>query len=175
MDTKNIIAGTLVVVAFAILLGIISINNFQNQRTEPRQVATSETVTSRLKDQSTENLPTSTEKFESLQSEVLFPGNTSEIRQVKTGDRITVNYRGWLASDGSIFDQSFNRGDAGFSFTVGQGVIDGWSEGVVGMQLGEIRRLRVPSAKGYAEFGSGEAIPANADLIFDVELIRFEE
>lgn len=175
MDSKNIIAGSLVVVAFAILLGIISINTFQNQRSNPRTLEASETVTSRLKDQSTENLPTSQEKFESLQSEVLFPGNTAELRQAKTGDKITVNYRGWLASNATIFDQSFNRGDAGYSFTVGQGVIEGWSEGIVGMQLGEVRRLRIPSAKGYAEFGSGEAIPANADLIFDVELIRFDE
>ena len=94
-------------------------------------------------------------------------------KEVKKGDSITVHYRGWLALDGEIFDQSFNHGNDGFTFTVGQGVIEGWSQGVVGMKVGEVRRLKIPYNLGYGEYGAGLTIPPFADLIFDVELVSF--
>jgi FKBP-type peptidyl-prolyl cis-trans isomerase len=57
---------------------------------------------------------------------------------------------------------------------VGAGnVISGWDQGVIGMKVGEIRRLRIPSNLGYGAAGAGSSIPANSDLIFDVELVSF--
>jgi FKBP-type peptidyl-prolyl cis-trans isomerase len=92
-------------------------------------------------------------------------------RQVKLEDKITVAYRGWRAVDGFIFDSSLESSPVdGITFNLA-GLITGWEEGIVGMQVGEVRRIFIPSDKAYGETGSGEAIPANTDLIFDVELL----
>lgn len=114
------------------------------------------------------------EKIPELTTETLLESNVDS-DSVQTGDSVFVNYRGWLASNGQVFDESFKRGEEGFKFTVGSGVIEGWSEGVVGMKVGEVRRLFIPASLGYGETGSGETIPPNSDLIFDVELIKFAE
>jgi FKBP-type peptidyl-prolyl cis-trans isomerase len=168
MKLKNTIPTVILIIGLSILF-LGNSRNVVNQRVDQNPP-----VTSKLKDRSTENLETLSAKITDLQTEVLVDSEQPESREVNTGDSITVNYRGWLAETGVIFDQSFNRGDDGFTFTVGQGVIQGWSQGVVGMKIGEIRRLKIPSALGYGEQGSGETIPGNADLIFDVELLSFE-
>ena len=92
-------------------------------------------------------------------------------KSVKAEDKITVAYRGWRAVDGFIFDSSLESSPVdGITFNLA-GLITGWEEGIVGMQPGEVRRIYIPSDKAYGETGSGEAIPANTDLIFDVELL----
>ena len=59
-----------------------------------------------------------------------------------------------------------------FDFNLGAGqVIKGWDEGVAGMQVGGARKLTIPSQLGYGAAGAGGVIPANATLIFDVELL----
>ena len=69
------------------------------------------------------------------------------------------------------FDSSVDRGQA-FSFPLGAGrVIKGWDEGVQGMKVGGKRKLTIPSNLGYGPQGAGGAIPPNATLIFDVELL----
>jgi FKBP-type peptidyl-prolyl cis-trans isomerase len=84
------------------------------------------------------------------------------------GDIVWVHYTGKLTS-GEQFDSSV--GQKPFKFTLGQGqVIKGWDEGVVGMKVGEKRNLVIPPDLGYGPGGSGK-IPANATLIFDVEMI----
>jgi peptidylprolyl isomerase len=86
------------------------------------------------------------------------------------GQRFTVNYTGWLASDGTKFDSSYDRGQP-FEFTQGQRqVIMGWDEGFVGMKAGGKRRLFIPYQLAYGTAGRGP-IPSKADLIFDVELV----
>ena len=104
-----------------------------------------------------------------LEYEILKDGNGAE---AKKGDKVTVHYTGWLKSNGKKFDSSVDRGDP-FVFGLGAGmVIRGWDEGVAGMKIGEKRRLTIPPDLGYGARGAGGVIPPNADLIFEVELLK---
>jgi FKBP-type peptidyl-prolyl cis-trans isomerase len=92
-------------------------------------------------------------------------------RTAKFGDDITVNYTGWLESNGKKFDSSLDRRQP-FHMTIGSTpVIKGWVEGLRGMKVGGKRRLRVPSQLGYGTRGAVRDIPPCATLIFDIELL----
>lgn len=107
---------------------------------------------------------------ESLKIETLTPGTGD--RQVKAGDTVTVNYKGTL-TDGKQFDSSYDRNQP-FTTQIGVGrVIKGWDEGILGMKVGEKRKLTIPPALGYGEQGTG-SIPGGATLIFEVELISIQ-
>ena len=97
-----------------------------------------------------------------------------EGRTAKAGDTVLVHYTGTLI-DGKKFDSSRDRGDP-FSFNLGQGkVIKGWDEGVAGMQEGGKRKLVIPSELGYGPGGTpGGPIPPNAELHFDIELLKIK-
>jgi FKBP-type peptidyl-prolyl cis-trans isomerase len=89
------------------------------------------------------------------------------------GATVSVHYTGTL-TDGTVFDSSIPRGTP-FSFVLGSGqVIQGWDQGVEGMKVGGKRTLTIPPHLGYGEFGSPGAIPPNATLIFDIELLEVE-
>jgi FKBP-type peptidyl-prolyl cis-trans isomerase len=93
--------------------------------------------------------------------------------EAKTGNKVTVNYLGTLL-DGTKFDSSYDRKQP-FAFNLGQGeVIAGWDRGVVGMKVGGKRKLTIPSDLAYGESGSGDVIPPNSTLVFEVELLKVE-
>jgi FKBP-type peptidyl-prolyl cis-trans isomerase len=86
------------------------------------------------------------------------------------GDMVDVDYTGWL-KNGKQFDSS--KGKKPFTFTIGAGqVIKGWDEGVQGMKVGGIRKLYIPPNLGYGQRGAGRVIPPNAELVFEVELLK---
>lgn len=96
---------------------------------------------------------------------------------VKVGQKVKVHYTGWLFdpskpdSKGTKFDSSVDRGMP-FEFALGAGmVIRGWDEGVALMKVGEKRRLIIPAALAYGSRSVGNIIPANATLVFDVEVL----
>ncbi len=93
--------------------------------------------------------------------------------EVKNGDVAVVSYTG-IFEDGTAFDSNVDpsfRHPVPFEFTVGAGhVIKGWDLGVLGMKIGEKRKLTLPPALGYGASGN-RSIPPNSTLIFDVELI----
>jgi len=91
-------------------------------------------------------------------------------KKAETGKAAEVHYTGWL-SDGRKFDSSRDR-DETFEFVLGAGkVIKGWDEGVELMRIGDKFRFIIPPDLAYGDKGSGEMIPPNATLIFDVELL----
>ena len=90
---------------------------------------------------------------------------------VVAGADVTCHYIGWL-TDGKQFDASKKDGKGEpITFGLGQ-VIKGWQEGIPGMKPGGVRRLKIPSALGYGKRGSGAVIPADAVLLFEVELMK---
>jgi peptidylprolyl isomerase len=96
----------------------------------------------------------------------------------KAGNKVSVNYTGWLYDNGAKgkkFDSSLDRGQP-FQFTLGaHQVIAGWDEGVAGMKVGGKRTLIIPPELGYGARGAGGgAIPPNATLIFDVDLLQVQ-
>jgi FKBP-type peptidyl-prolyl cis-trans isomerase len=88
----------------------------------------------------------------------------------KDGDHVKVHYTGWLTS-GKKFDSSVDAHQP-FDLTLGKGeVIKGWDEGIAGMKVGGKRQLKIPPDLAYGAQGYPGAIPPNATLIFDVQLL----
>jgi FKBP-type peptidyl-prolyl cis-trans isomerase FkpA len=102
---------------------------------------------------------------------------TGDGATAKAGNKVSVHYTGWLSNNGAKgkkFDSSVDRGQP-FQFTLGaKQVIAGWDEGVAGMKVGGSRTLTIPPELGYGVRGAPGAIPPNATLIFDVELLQVQ-
>ncbi|MBP6864452.1 MAG: FKBP-type peptidyl-prolyl cis-trans isomerase [Candidatus Didemnitutus sp.] len=103
-----------------------------------------------------------------LQIEVLSTGTGAT---PKKGDAVTVHYTGWL-TNGQKFDSSRDR-DEPFTFVLGmRQVIGGWDQGVATMKVGDKVKLTIPPDLGYGARGFPGAIPPNATLVFEVELLQ---
>ena len=121
--------------------------------------------------------PALPENVEGIEATIVQAGRDQAIA---TGDLATMHYTGWLydpeAEDGrgEKFDSSRDRNQT-FEFPLGGGrVIRGWDVGVAGMQLGEVRELKIAPAMGYGSRGAGNVIPPDATLLFEVELVSFK-
>ena len=165
------------IVAIIIILSIFGFKNFGNTIAVPqvdnRDVVNSDINALPVGDKLQNNFEKN--KMQPIQTIKKENGLVIEIIQegtgqpVKSGDNVSVDYRGFLA-DGTVFDESYKRG-APFAFTVGAGsVIPGWEEGVLSMKVGEKRRLTIPSNLAYGAAGYPGVIPPNATLVFDIEL-----
>jgi len=107
------------------------------------------------------------------------PFSTVDVRvgtgaEANTGRAVTVNYAGYLYS-ATAAENKGTRFDSGvLPFTVGSGVIPGFSQGVIGMRVGGIRRVIIPPSLGYGSQGSPPRIPGNATLVFEIELLTVQ-
>jgi FKBP-type peptidyl-prolyl cis-trans isomerase len=151
-----------VVIAFFMFPGLSPFQGLMPSSVAPSEAATNNQV-----------VPTTmpTEVTE-LQMTDTTPG-TGTVAEI--GDTVTVNYVGAL-TNGTVFDASANHGTSGFSFTLGAGqVIKGWDQGIVGMQEGGTRMLVIPASLAYGSQAVGNVIPANATLIFEIELVKVQK
>jgi FKBP-type peptidyl-prolyl cis-trans isomerase len=89
----------------------------------------------------------------------------------RPNQQVTINYIGYL-SDGSVFDTSHDLGE--FRFTLGRGVIPGWSVGVASMKVGEVANFTMKYNYGYGERGYPPVVPAKADLKYQIELLKVQ-
>ncbi len=107
-----------------------------------------------------------------LQTTDLEPGSG---QAAKAADCLVVKYYGTLASNGTVFDETFTKPTA-FAFVLDRGkVIKGWDQGLVGIKEGSTRRLVIPSSLAYGSQSPSEQIPANSDLVFVVKLLRIQK
>ena len=92
--------------------------------------------------------------------------------EVQPGATITAHYTGALVKNGIIFQSSHDFGQA-ISFGLDQ-VIKGWAVGVPGMKIGGTRRLIIPAEMAYGASSPAKNIPANSDLVFDIDLVAIK-
>ncbi len=155
---------------FLILFGIITIififNSMSNLNLNNDKVNSSSSSSSLSFSSSNSQI----NQIDAFKVETLIEGSGDKI--VQNGDNIEINYLGTLV-DGTKFDSSYDRGQP-FSTQIGVGkVIEGWDKGVIGMKVGEKRKLTIPPKLGYGETPIGN-IPANSTLIFEVELVSIK-
>lgn len=155
MIMKKIILGAVIII---IIAGGIY---FVSRKSEIKENQTEANIQSSL------NQNNSAFEIQNMKIEVLKQGTGPE---AKNGDTVSANYTGTL-EDGTKFDSSYDRGQP-FSFTLGGGeVIKGWDLGILGMKVGEKRKLTIPYDLAYGEAGRPPVIPPKAVLIFEVELM----
>ncbi len=191
MKNKNKKENISVIVSFVVVVGFISLivyilmnkpekvdplkgidisSNILEETSNNNQQPQEQPSTSQNKMRSLDNfIPVS--KVDTLQKIDLVVGSGQE---VKAGDTVSVHYTGAIASNAGVFQSSKDFGTDPVTFPL-SGVIKGWTDGIPGMKIGGTRRLLIPSDMAYgANPPSGSGIPANADLVFDVELISIQ-
>jgi peptidylprolyl isomerase len=110
-------------------------------------------------------------KIDKLKAKSFKKGEGTEVSR---GDEVVIHYIGRL-QNGTVFDSSLKRGQP-LSFQIGtKKIIQGLQAGLMGMKEGGARRLYIPSKQAYGKQGKGDAIPPNANLVFDVELLKVKK
>ena len=181
--TQRVFTLTLAIVFFVSSIGIVAFYVMTANTQDDQQTAVNKALQeAKAKQQATNSTNTPKEgKLEgtkltnftpvngvaSLQSTDTVEG-TGDV--VKSGDTVTVHYTGALANNGTIFQSSKDTGNP-ISFGLDQ-VIKGWTQGVPGMKVGGTRRLVIPAALAYGAQSPSANIPANSDLVFDIELVK---
>ena len=151
---RRIIIGSVIGVIVLLVLVLVGVDYFQNQTSSEPSVDTTTGMTT-------------TASGLQYQDLVLGEGPAAQ-----NGNTVSVHYTGWL-EDGTQFDSSV--GGEPFEFVLGTGgVIQGWEEGITGMQAGGQRKLIIPPELAYGANGYGSVIPPNATLTFDVELLEIK-
>lgn len=156
-----------VIVAVVLVIGLVLLAKNTAGELDQTQSVTEETMNN--EETNNENITTTDS---GLGIAILSEGEGVE---AKSGDAVSVNYTGML-EDGTVFDsnvkEEFGHVEP-FTFTLGQNlVIQGWEQGVLGMKIGEKRRLVIPAELGYGDRGAGALIPPGATLVFEVELLK---
>lgn len=155
-----------VVIMFFIVPGLSPFRQLQSTATDQTQ----DLQTAPQGQSASTTMPTQPITQLMMKDEIVGTGATA-----KAGDSVTVNYVGAL-TNGTVFDASANHGTSGFTFTLGAGqVIKGWDQGIVGMKVGGKRILAIPASLAYGSQAVGNVIPANSDLIFEVELLNVQK
>ncbi len=165
---------TLATSAFVIYT-IVSENKQKNQTTDSSTNQTTDNTATQPQEgklQGTKlNNFTPVDKVDSLQIVDIKEG-TGDV--VKAGATVTAHYTGAVAATGIIFQSSHDSGQP-VPFGLNQ-VIKGWTDGVPGMKVGGTRRLIIPADQAYgANPPAGSGIPANAPLVFDIELTAVQQ
>jgi FKBP-type peptidyl-prolyl cis-trans isomerase len=162
MENKKNMMLVWVLIVIVVVLGLIYITI--NKKSSPR-------IENGAEETNMEN----TQNSEGVKITILKEG-TGEVS--KAGDLVSVNYTGTLV-DGKTFDSNIDpkfQHVQPFDFTLGVGqVIKGWDVGVAGMKIGEKRKLEILPEFAYGPNGIGDAIPPNATLIFEVELLAIKK
>jgi FKBP-type peptidyl-prolyl cis-trans isomerase len=171
MEKKYLLALIILVVVIGII--VYSLNLKDNKMTENtnqnQQNQEEQTPEEQIQENQNQEQPQQQATIFDIQGmtvEVLKEGSGEP---AKTGDTVSVHYVGTL-ENGTKFDSSVDRGEQ-FPFTLGENrVIQGWELGVLGMKVGEKRKLTIPADLAYGDRAVGNLIPANATLVFEVEL-----
>jgi FKBP-type peptidyl-prolyl cis-trans isomerase len=165
MERSSLIKGGLIALLIALYVGGRMAQDRAANPPQPNASTTPETPESGA---TKVELPPIPQPVKELKKEDVRVGTGKE---AKSGQQVVVNYRGML-TDGTVFDESYKRGEP-FDFVLGQGsVIKGWDLGVAGMKEGGKRRLIIPSDLAYGDPGRPPTIPPKAALVFDVELLK---
>lgn len=176
---KNLIPFLIVgIIIVAGALGIYFILNQQTPAVEIKKNPEEEPMKfiqdqNQDKNQNTNNHPQSVSPTPSVKELKIEDEKLGEGVEVKSGDTIVIHYTGTL-ENGQKFDSSLDRGQP-FETQIGVGqVIKGWDQGLIGMKVGGKRKLTIPSDLAYGEQGIPGAIPPNAILIFELELLEIK-
>jgi FKBP-type peptidyl-prolyl cis-trans isomerase len=172
MSKNEWIGITIGTVLFLIIIGGISLASVSN--TQQNQVISMSEESNKTQD--TQKVIRSLQIADGVSADVLKEGKAGS--EVNVGDAVSVHYTGTLIT-GEVFDSSQGRQPLSFNAGLGQ-MIPGFDAGVIGMKIGEIRRLTLSPEQAYGERGiqnpqTGEyVIPQNASLIFTVEMVSIQ-
>lgn len=165
MDRRlTILFGALALLAAAVVVGLVT-------QSDPEEADDFSTTIEASAEKPTVEVPEGEAPTELVTEDI----TVGEGPAAEQGDKLSVQYVGVLYKNGKEFDSNWGSGQP-FEVTLGAGgVIPGWDQGLEGMQVGGVRQLIIPPDLAYGEAGSPPAIPKNATLVFQVELVGLEK